>query len=523
MYIISLILSAVNATAVYNAPTQQSMSTQSSSASVTTTTPSNNQPNQLHYNSGKQLQQEIASATASHQRTSQHYNPVYPGCLETDIRRLNTILEMERNLEAQQIQCHQPQQYQPCYILPQQQQQLMQYQQQQMHVRYEDDSLHQLYNMNLVPTTKKSSLSCTDINGNDMGMSTTRTVQTEVVEVPQEQQMQAAAKRTTSDQNQQTGTLLQIQQLSVPPVTNASWYYVNPQGIIQGPLNGVVMHQWLEAGYFKSDTPISQSNSGPFLPLKVYFPPKQRSPPPPASPVIHLNTKEMNKEKWHEERKQGIKHAQRLVPNKSESASSNISYELGSTHHITSNLDLHKINIEYAKSIFKHYLIRELEGRLESDTTVCVSSITRRTNEKRVWVEVVYQVVKIEDSKLPVSVESATTLDGTADEIKVPGYTFPSSVNARYHVSLGDLLKMYGKASLQHLYNLKEVAPLSSAKRVDQMSANDRRRQHGGVYSFEFDGKGIVRIADGSPSRECPSPNASGSHQSFVTSPMVGL
>ena len=43
---------------------------------------------------------------------------------------------------------------------------------------------------------------------------------------------------------------------------------------------------------------------------------------------------------------------------------------------------------------------------------------------------------------------------------------------------------MYGEASLQHLYNLNEVAPLDTAKRVDKTT----HRRRGGVYIFVFDG-----------------------------------
>lgn len=40
----------------------------------------------------------------------------------------------------------------------------------------------------------------------------------------------------------------------------------------QGPFRGEEMRQWLEAGYFKGDLPISQVASGPFHPLSAWFP-----------------------------------------------------------------------------------------------------------------------------------------------------------------------------------------------------------------------------------------------------------
>jgi GYF domain len=39
----------------------------------------------------------------------------------------------------------------------------------------------------------------------------------------------------------------------------------------QGPFRGEEMRQWLEAGYFKGDLPISQQPSGPFHPLSTIF------------------------------------------------------------------------------------------------------------------------------------------------------------------------------------------------------------------------------------------------------------
>lgn len=52
---------------------------------------------------------------------------------------------------------------------------------------------------------------------------------------------------------------------------NAPWYYSDPQGNIQGPFGGNEMRQWLEAGYFKGDLPISQQPRGPFVPLQTIF------------------------------------------------------------------------------------------------------------------------------------------------------------------------------------------------------------------------------------------------------------
>lgn len=53
---------------------------------------------------------------------------------------------------------------------------------------------------------------------------------------------------------------------------NEPWFYSDPQQNIQGPFRGEEMRQWLEAGYFKGDLPISQQSSGPFVPLSTVFP-----------------------------------------------------------------------------------------------------------------------------------------------------------------------------------------------------------------------------------------------------------
>ena len=59
---------------------------------------------------------------------------------------------------------------------------------------------------------------------------------------------------------------------SKPIVPGAPWYYSDPQQNIQGPFRGEEMRQWLEAGYFKGDLPVSQDPTGPFRPLSVNYP-----------------------------------------------------------------------------------------------------------------------------------------------------------------------------------------------------------------------------------------------------------
>jgi len=50
-------------------------------------------------------------------------------------------------------------------------------------------------------------------------------------------------------------------------INDALWYHSDPQCNVQGPFRGEEMRQWLEAGYFKGNLPISQSVNGPFKKL----------------------------------------------------------------------------------------------------------------------------------------------------------------------------------------------------------------------------------------------------------------
>lgn len=61
-------------------------------------------------------------------------------------------------------------------------------------------------------------------------------------------------------------------QLAASIKKDAPWFYSDPQNNIQGPFRGEEMRQWLEAGYFKGDLPISQLPSGPFHQLSNWFP-----------------------------------------------------------------------------------------------------------------------------------------------------------------------------------------------------------------------------------------------------------
>ena len=90
----------------------------------------------------------------------------------------------------------------------------------------------------------------------------------------QQQQAEAQARSQREEMKRREEQQLQMQQQARirAIVPGAPWYYSDPQGNIQGPFRGEEMRQWLEAGYFKSDLPISQQQTGHFHPLSALFP-----------------------------------------------------------------------------------------------------------------------------------------------------------------------------------------------------------------------------------------------------------
>jgi len=114
----------------------------------------------------------------------------------------------------------------------------------------------------------------------------------------QQAKAQEEQQRAQQEELQRRQQLLQQQmaQEPVPPVNpNAPWFYTDPNGQVQGPFGGSEMRQWLEAGYFKADLPISQNPNARFLPLGRIFPnlgkafqTEQAPPPAPEPPVPQL-------------------------------------------------------------------------------------------------------------------------------------------------------------------------------------------------------------------------------------------
>jgi GYF domain len=93
----------------------------------------------------------------------------------------------------------------------------------------------------------------------------------------QQQQLQDVEKRVRQDEIQRVEQQRRINVLqkkqSIPTIDpNVPWFYSDPQGNVQGPFRGEEMRQWLEAGYFKGDLPISQKTTGQFIPLANIFP-----------------------------------------------------------------------------------------------------------------------------------------------------------------------------------------------------------------------------------------------------------
>lgn len=80
----------------------------------------------------------------------------------------------------------------------------------------------------------------------------------------QQKQAEEMARREAEERTK-------LERLAQSVVPNVPWFYADPQGNIQGPFSWDEMRQWLEAGYFKGNLPISQSRGGPFHPLNLYF------------------------------------------------------------------------------------------------------------------------------------------------------------------------------------------------------------------------------------------------------------
>lgn len=95
--------------------------------------------------------------------------------------------------------------------------------------------------------------------------------------IQQQQQQQQAIQQQEELQRREQRRLMEEQQAAAAHaqhqhiIPDAPWYYSDPSKNIQGPFRGGEMRQWLEAGYFKGDLPISQSPRGPFRALSQIF------------------------------------------------------------------------------------------------------------------------------------------------------------------------------------------------------------------------------------------------------------
>eukprot|EP00339_Tiarina_fusa_P000209 CAMPEP_0117003288 /NCGR_PEP_ID=MMETSP0472-20121206/4654_1 /TAXON_ID=693140 ORGANISM="Tiarina fusus, Strain LIS" /NCGR_SAMPLE_ID=MMETSP0472 /ASSEMBLY_ACC=CAM_ASM_000603 /LENGTH=1077 /DNA_ID=CAMNT_0004703879 /DNA_START=46 /DNA_END=3279 /DNA_ORIENTATION=- len=93
----------------------------------------------------------------------------------------------------------------------------------------------------------------------------------------QQQQVQARLQQEELHrrrvEEEKAAARAKAQEQSIGPIDpDLPWFYSDPQNNIQGPFRGEEMRQWLEAGYFKGDLPISQQSSGPFHALSAIFP-----------------------------------------------------------------------------------------------------------------------------------------------------------------------------------------------------------------------------------------------------------
>lgn len=90
--------------------------------------------------------------------------------------------------------------------------------------------------------------------------------------VQQQEMQRREQQRMQEEQRKAVAERAQSEMRNFVVIPDAPWYYSDPQKNIQGPFRGEEMRQWLEAGYFKGDLPISQQTTGPFHQLSGLFP-----------------------------------------------------------------------------------------------------------------------------------------------------------------------------------------------------------------------------------------------------------
>lgn len=175
-----------------------------------------------------------------------------------------------------------------------------------------------------------------------------------------------------------------------------------------------------------------------------------------------------NRKEWPEQHFRGIERAKQLAPNESEQTTSNISFELGSTHSITTNLDPSKFTtqteIPHTKKAFQHYVAESLE--LKSGTTVSTPVITQQIDEYDKQRCVV--TCKVVDTSTQPIVEDAADESAQNGEINVKAINI-GTTDKRFHPSLYRHIIEYGPAMLSLLGSLNEVASLKEAEVVEGM------------------------------------------------------
>lgn len=93
------------------------------------------------------------------------------------------------------------------------------------------------------------------------------------------------------------------------------WFYLDPQGLQQGPFKTAEMREWFEAGYFKPHLPIRFGREGGFTPLANQFVHGQMpfaDPIPPARPSEQERLLEFQREQQRLQQQQQQQHQQLL-------------------------------------------------------------------------------------------------------------------------------------------------------------------------------------------------------------------
>ncbi|KAF1336660.1 Perq amino acid-rich with gyf domain-containing protein, partial [Globisporangium splendens] len=94
------------------------------------------------------------------------------------------------------------------------------------------------------------------------------------------------------------------------------WFYLDPQGLQQGPFKSIEMREWFEAGYFKPHLPIRFGREGAFTPLANQFLHGQvpfSGPPQPSPKVAAENERQRLYALQQEQQRQELQQQQQML------------------------------------------------------------------------------------------------------------------------------------------------------------------------------------------------------------------